>query len=84
VSRQRRFYPVRRLYFRFSAYQFHTANSIAFFVFISFAIIFGSLLDLAALILRTAPEFIWGTLKTTTPSNRFIGLQFLLCKADGL
>ena len=37
-----------------------------------------------ALILRIAPEFIRGTEKTTILSNRFIGLQFLLCKADGL
>ena len=32
--RQRRFFPVRHFYFRFSAYQFTVANSIAFFVFI--------------------------------------------------
>ena len=54
------------------------------FCFHSLAIIFGSLPDWVALILRTAPEFIRGTEKTTILSNRFIGLQFLLCKADGL
>ena len=53
------------------------------FCFHSLAIIFVSLPDWLALILRTATEFIRKTDKTTILSNRFIGLQFLLCKAEG-
>ena len=53
------------------------------FCFHSLAIIFGSLPDWLALILRTSTEFIRKTEKTTILSNRFIGLQFLLCKAEG-